>query len=91
MLIKRFVSEKHHKILLVADAGRNMAALAPSGEFKRDIARHIMGAIGLIATGPLRSRSGMVFGDSRGSADTRNRAAARPTSNPCSTGSTCTP
>lgn len=30
-LIKRFVSEKHHKILVVADAGRNLSALAPSG------------------------------------------------------------
>ena len=30
-LIKRFVSEKHHKILLVADAGRNIIALAPVG------------------------------------------------------------
>ena len=29
VLIKRFVAEKHHKILLVADAGRNMTALAP--------------------------------------------------------------
>ena len=26
VLIKRFVDEKHHKILLVADAGRNMTA-----------------------------------------------------------------
>ena len=34
VLIKRFVDEKHHKILLVADAGRNMTALAPSGERK---------------------------------------------------------
>lgn len=31
VLIKRFVSEKHHKVLLVADAGRNMCALAPGG------------------------------------------------------------
>src|SRR3978361_2478383 len=49
VLVKRFVSEKHHKILLVADAGRNMSALAPSGELKRDVAGHIMGAVGLIA------------------------------------------
>ena len=35
VLIKRFVTEKHHKILVVADAGRNTTALAPSGETKR--------------------------------------------------------
>lgn len=65
VLIKRFVSEKHHKILLIADGGRNMSALAPSGECKREIAAHVMGAIGLIS---LRRSDevGMVFGDSRG-------------------------
>lgn len=68
VLIKRFVSEKHHKILLVADAGRNMSALAPSGEYKRDVAAHIMGAVGLIS---LRrsDQIGMVYGDGRGSAN----------------------
>ena len=72
VLIKRFVSEKHHKILLIVDAGRNMTALAPSGEVKRDVAAHAMGAIGLIA---LRRSDeiGMVYGDSRGSANIRNR------------------
>lgn len=72
VLIKRFVSEKHHKILLVADAGRNMNALAAGGEYKRDIAVHVMGAVGLITL----SRSdevALVYGDSRGSANTRNR------------------
>jgi uncharacterized protein (DUF58 family) len=72
VLIKRFVSEKHHKILLVADAGRNMSALAPSGEVKRDIAVNVMGAIGLITLGRL-DEIGMVYGDSRGSANIRDR------------------
>lgn len=65
VLIKRFVSEKHHKIVLVADGGRNMSALAPSGELKRDVAAHIMGAVGLIS---LRrsDQVGMVYGDARG-------------------------
>ncbi len=72
VLIKRYVSEKHHKILLIADAGRNTAALAPSGEFKRDIALHVMGALGLIALGR-SDELGMVFGDSRGSAIIRAR------------------
>lgn len=72
VLIKRFVSEKHHKILLIADAGRNMSALAPSGEFKRDVAAHVMGAIGLIAI-PRSDEVAMVYGDSRGSANVRGR------------------
>jgi uncharacterized protein (DUF58 family) len=65
VLVKRFISEKHHKILIVADAGRNMSALAPSGECKRDVAAHIMGAVGLIS---LRrsDQIGSVFGDRRG-------------------------
>jgi uncharacterized protein (DUF58 family) len=65
VLIKRFVSEKHHKILLVTDAGRNMSALTPSGEVKRDVAAHILGAIGLITIGR-SDQIGMVYGDSRG-------------------------
>lgn len=72
VLIKRFISEKHHKILLVADAGRNMSALAPSGEYKRDVAAHIMGAVGLI--GLRRSdQIGMVYGDHRGSVNIPQR------------------
>ncbi|MFG1935005.1 DUF58 domain-containing protein [Mycobacterium sp. NPDC048908] len=65
VLIKRFVSEKHHKILLVADAGRNMSALAPSGETKRDVATNILGAIGLITIGRA-DQIGLVYGDGRG-------------------------
>ncbi|ORV18176.1 DUF58 domain-containing protein [Mycobacterium celatum] len=72
VLIKRYVSERHHKILLVADAGRNMSALAPGGEIKRDIAANAMGAIGLIAMGR-SDEIGMVYGDSRGCANIRNR------------------
>jgi uncharacterized protein (DUF58 family) len=72
VLIKRFVSEKHHKILLIVDAGRNMAALAPSGEAKRDVALHVMGAFGLIILGR-SDELGMVYGDSRGSANVAAR------------------
>ncbi|CAN1556429.1 Domain of unknown function DUF58 [Mycobacteriaceae bacterium] len=66
VLIRRFISEKHHKITLVADTGRNMSALAPSGELKRDIAANIIGAFGLIA---LRrsDQLGLLYGDARGS------------------------
>jgi uncharacterized protein (DUF58 family) len=72
VLIKRFVSEKHHKILLIADAGRNMSALAPSGEMKRDVAAHILGAVGLITLGR-SDQIGMVYGDARGCVNIRQR------------------
>lgn len=72
VLIKRFVSEKHHKILVIADAGRNTVAQAPSGERKRDIAMHIIGAIGLI-TLRRSDEIGMVLGDVRGCIDIRLR------------------
>jgi uncharacterized protein (DUF58 family) len=72
VLIKRFVTEKHHKVLLVADAGRNMSALAPSGEVKRDVAVAVMGAVGLITLGR-SDEIGMVYGDARGSANIRDR------------------
>ena len=65
VLIKRFVDEKHHKILLVADAGRNMTAQAPSGEAKIDVAANILGAFGLI-TLKRADQIGMVYGDVRG-------------------------
>ena len=71
-LIKRFVSEKHHKVLVVADAGRNSCALAPSGELKRIVAQHIIGAIGLM-TLPRSDEIGMVLGDHRGNVDIRLR------------------
>jgi uncharacterized protein (DUF58 family) len=71
-LIKQFVSEKHHKILVVADTGRNASALAPSGERKRDIAAHFIGALGLI-TLPRSDEIGMVAGDRRGCVDIRLR------------------
>jgi uncharacterized protein (DUF58 family) len=70
VLIKRFVDEKHHKILLVADAGRNMTASAPSGEAKLDVAANILGAVGLITLGRA-DQIGMVYGDSRGSVNIR--------------------
>lgn len=72
VLIKRFVTERHHKIVLVADAGRNMSALTPAGEVKREVAVNVMGAVGLIAM-RRSDEIGMVYGDSRGSASVRNR------------------
>lgn len=72
VLIKRFVSEKHHKVLLVADAGRNMSAHSPSDERKCQVALHILGAIGLITLGR-SDEIGMVYGDARGSLRVRQR------------------
>lgn len=72
VLVKRFVTEKHHKIVLVCDGGRNMAALTPSGELKRDVATIVMGSIGLIAM-RRTDELGMVYGDSRGCANVRSR------------------
>jgi uncharacterized protein (DUF58 family) len=72
VLIKRFVTEKHHKIMVVADAGRNMTAAAPSGELKCDVAANVIGALGLI-TLRRSDEIGMVFGDARGSVDVRLR------------------
>ncbi len=72
VLIKRFVSEKHHKVLLVADAGRNMVATTPRGEPKCEVAGHVLGAIGLITLGR-SDQIGMVYGDARGSVNVRQR------------------
>lgn len=72
VLIKRYVSEKHHKVLLVADAGRKMAAATPTRERKSDVAVNILGAIGLITLGRA-DQIGMVFGDSRGCVNIRQR------------------
>ncbi|ORA23604.1 DUF58 domain-containing protein [Mycobacterium aquaticum] len=71
-LVKRFVSEKHHKILVVTDAGRNSRALAPSGELKYVVALHVIGAVGLM-TLPRSDEIGMVLGDRRGCVDIRLR------------------
>lgn len=71
-LIKQFVTEKHHKILVVADAGRNACAETPSGELKCQVTSHIIGAIGLI-TLPRSDEIGLVTGDRRGSFDIRLR------------------
>ena len=43
--IKRYVAIRKHNIMLVVDTGRSMAATAPSGESKRDIAVLVAGVI----------------------------------------------
>lgn len=49
MLIKRYVAIRKYNILLVVDTGRSMAATAPSGDSKRDIAIMAAGIIGTVA------------------------------------------
>jgi len=47
--IKRYVAIRKHNIMLVVDTGRSMAATAPSGECKRDIAVMAAGVIASVA------------------------------------------
>lgn len=49
MLIKRYIAIRKHNIMLVVDTGRSMAATAPSGESKRDIAVMAAGVIASVA------------------------------------------
>lgn len=47
--IKRYVAIRKHNIMLVVDTGRSMAATAPNGECKRDIAVLAAGVIASVA------------------------------------------
>jgi uncharacterized protein (DUF58 family) len=47
--VKRYVAVRKHNLMLVVDTGRSMAATAPSGECKRDIAVMAAGVIASIA------------------------------------------
>lgn len=48
-MIRRYVAIRKHNIMIVADSGRGMAALAPSGEQKSDLASFAAGVISYIA------------------------------------------
>ena len=48
-LVKRYVAVRRHSVLLLVDAGRNMAAHAASGESKKDIAVDAAGVLGYLA------------------------------------------
>ena len=90
VLVKRFVTEKHHKILLVCDAGRNMSALTPSGEIKRDMAhhRHRVPSDSSGCGAPTKSAWSTAM---PAAAPTCTAAAAKTTSKACSSSSTPTP
>ncbi|WP_120522216.1 DUF58 domain-containing protein [Arthrobacter celericrescens] len=63
-LVKRYVAVRRQTVLLVVDTGRNMAALAASGECKRDIAVQALGVLGYLA-----HRHGDVVGLVHGNAE----------------------
>lgn len=49
VLIRRYIAIRKYNILLVVDTGKSMAATAPSGESKRDIAVLAAGVIATVA------------------------------------------
>jgi uncharacterized protein (DUF58 family) len=48
-MTKRFIASRKHTVLVIADTGRNMAALAEHGESKRDLAVLAAGTVGYLA------------------------------------------
>lgn len=62
IMIRRYIAVRKHNILIVADSGRSMAALAPSGETKREVATFCAGVIAYVSQkhGDL---VGMVYGN----------------------------
>jgi len=49
-MIKRFIAARKHTLLLIVDTGRAMAALAESGESKRDLSVLAAGTLAYMAT-----------------------------------------
>lgn len=48
-LVKRYIASRQHNIVFVVDTGRNMAALAESGETKEDVALMAIGVLSYLA------------------------------------------
>ena len=63
VLIRRYIAIRKYNIMLVVDTGRTMAATAPSGENKRDIAVMAAGVIASVAQ-KHGDPVGLVAGDS---------------------------
>ncbi|MUM33809.1 DUF58 domain-containing protein [Mycolicibacterium sp. CBMA 361] len=72
VLVKRFVSYRQQRVLMVTDLGRNMLALAASGEAKQRVVLNAVGLVGLIAISK-GDEMGLVYGDATGSAHMPNR------------------
>ena len=49
VMIRRYIAIRKHNIMLVCDSGRTMAALAPSGETKHEVASFCAGVMAYIA------------------------------------------
>ena len=49
IMIRRYIAVRKHNILLVADNGNTMAALAPSGESKQEVATFCAGVMSYVA------------------------------------------
>lgn len=64
-MIRRYIAIRKHNIMIVADSGRGMAALAPSGEKKNELAGFAAGVISYIAD-KNTDLVGMTFGNSTG-------------------------
>jgi uncharacterized protein (DUF58 family) len=64
-LVKRYIASRRHHLVLVIDAGRNMAATSESGESKKDVAILAAGGLASIAAahGDVVS---LVVGDEKG-------------------------
>lgn len=66
ILVKRYVAEKKHNIMLVFDTGRKMSAHTCNGEVKKELALQMGGTIGYMAAqngdnvGCVFNRNGMV-------------------------------
>ena len=62
VMIRRYIAIRKHNILLVADNGNTMGALAPSGETKGEVATFCAGVIAYIAQHH-SDLTGMVYGN----------------------------
>ena len=49
IMVRRYIAIRKHNILIVADNGNSMAALAPSGETKGEVATFCAGVVAYIA------------------------------------------
>lgn len=65
VMIRRYIAIRKHNILLVADNGNSMAALAPSGETKGEVATFCAGVIAYISQHH-SDVTGMVYGNQAG-------------------------
>lgn len=66
MLVKRYIAEKKHNILIVWDSGKKMMAHSKGMEIKKDLALNVGGIVGYLAAkngdnvGALYNRNGMI-------------------------------